>query len=167
MDPLAQLKDIHLPANIHNYPIAPGWWLLAALTLILIIFIILKLRKHQLKNRAKKHALKQAEQAQNAESLVSILKWSSLQYFPREQVAHLTGEHFKRFLTNALPEKQRTIFSEKVSESLSHVYHPKTKENVNEDIFINFKDATTLWLQNALPPKTLREKSDNINEEKS
>ncbi|MFT6919940.1 MAG: hypothetical protein ACJA2G_002583, partial [Cognaticolwellia sp.] len=42
MDPLAQLSDIHLPANVHGYLIAPGWWLLAVIILALIIYGLLK-----------------------------------------------------------------------------------------------------------------------------
>ncbi|MFQ3287968.1 MAG: hypothetical protein ACI93V_000178, partial [Alteromonadaceae bacterium] len=28
LDQTVQLHDIHLPEQVSNYPIAPGWWLL-------------------------------------------------------------------------------------------------------------------------------------------
>lgn len=37
-DPLAQLRDIHLPEAIGWWPPAPGWWILALLLLVSIVF---------------------------------------------------------------------------------------------------------------------------------
>lgn len=47
-NPLANLRDIHLPEQISWWPIAPGWWLLIILSFILIIWFGYKLRqRHQ------------------------------------------------------------------------------------------------------------------------
>ena len=75
MDPLAQLKDIHLPGDVHNYPIAPGWWFVALAVLALLIFSTIKLRQFIVKRRVKKQALKQLTKTQDAVAIVNILKW--------------------------------------------------------------------------------------------
>jgi len=51
-DPLADLRDIHLPEAIGWWPLAPGWWLLLGFIIILIaaLFYYLRWRKVQ-KNR--------------------------------------------------------------------------------------------------------------------
>lgn len=38
-DPLAQLRDIHLPDAIGLWPLAPGWWLAIIITLICIALL--------------------------------------------------------------------------------------------------------------------------------
>ncbi|WP_161957559.1 DUF4381 domain-containing protein [Mariprofundus sp. EBB-1] len=43
-DPLAQLRDIHLPDAISWWPLAPGWWMLFALILIIIAALFYYLR---------------------------------------------------------------------------------------------------------------------------
>lgn len=51
-DPLAELRDIHLPDAIGWWPLAPGWWMLLALILIMIVALFFYLRWRDMqKNR--------------------------------------------------------------------------------------------------------------------
>ena len=38
-DPLAQLRDIHLPEAVSWWPLAPGWWILGATLVVGIIYL--------------------------------------------------------------------------------------------------------------------------------
>ena len=51
---LAQLRDIHLPAAVSWWPLAPGWWVLLAVVLITaVVFGLLEIRRRRaLKYRA-------------------------------------------------------------------------------------------------------------------
>ncbi len=148
MDPLAQLKDIHLPGNVHNYPIAPGWWLIALLLLALTIFSVIKLRSFLRTRKAKKLALNQLNNANDNSTVVTILKWTLLQYFPRQHVAQLSGDNLSAFLVSTLPEKQRDIFEQLSANSFSNVYQKQVSQDITD-----FKQAVTLWVNQALPPK--------------
>lgn len=149
MDPLASLSDIHLPAAVHSYPIAPGWWLLAAIVLALLIYGALKLRQYFVKRKAQKTAIKKLSSTSNIGAMVSLLKWASLQYFPREQVAHLTGDAFKAFLVASLPIKHQEKFAALSGEYFTLVYQSK----VTSEVSTEFTAAAKLWLNYALPPQ--------------
>jgi len=149
MDPLAQLSDIHLPDNVHNYPIAPGWWLLAVIVLAILVYGIIKLRQYFKARKVQKQALKQLSTASEISTIVALLKWAALQYFPRTHVAHLTGNKFKDFLIKSLPVKHQENFSTLSSDHLNSTY----QSNANEHNVDDLSAAAKLWLNQALPPK--------------
>lgn len=149
MDPLAQLNDIHLPENIHSYPIAPGWWLLVALILALIIYGSVKLRQYITKRKNQKSALKQLSPNADVGTVVTLLKWAALQYFPRQTVANLTGEHFKSFLTSTLPAKYQADFSKLSADYFTSAYQHQAGSKASAE----FHQAAKLWLNHALPPQ--------------
>ncbi|ARG96328.1 DUF4381 domain-containing protein [Legionella micdadei] len=106
---LAKLHDIHLPAPIGWWPLAPGWYLLLFLCLILIVFLIYLARRTYANGQAKRQALQllevyeqeyRREQDSQASSMKvsELLRRVALVYFPREEVASLQGEAWLEFL---------------------------------------------------------------------
>jgi len=160
MDPLAQLKDIHLPEQIHNYPLAPGWWILAFILIAITIWLTAKWVKLYRLAKAKRQAIKllsyvdDDEENQNND-IMDILKWSALQYFPREQVAPLFGADLQLFLKSNLPEKFQHEFIDLSQPAFEHRY--QINELAIQDR--TFKKAALLWLNHALPPKEKKQKN--------
>lgn len=113
MDPnanaLMQLKDIHMPPPIGWWPLAPGWYLLSVMIILILFSIIfLGLRYHH-NNRAKRQALRvlkryheeylqQANSQLTAARLSELLKRVALVYYPRTRVASLQGQAWVDFL---------------------------------------------------------------------
>lgn len=149
MDPLAQLSDIHLPANVHSYPIAPGWWFLAFIFFALIIYSAIKLRQYYIKRKAQKMALNKLSTATDVSAIVTLLKWAALQYFPRQQVAPLSNDAFKTFLIATLPAKHQEKFTQLSGEYFTSVYQSTAANEMSSD----FSVAAKLWLSQALPPQ--------------
>lgn len=150
MDPLANLKTIHLPEQINNYPLAYGWWVLLVSLLIFAVFGVIKYRQH----RKFCHAQKQAMQTLNkntldTEQLISLIKWAAMQYFPRQQIASLTGEALQAFLVSCLPVKQQQTFIERFQPALEKRYQRDEPLDNNEEL----AEAVMLWLKHALPAK--------------
>jgi hypothetical protein len=150
VDPLAQLQDIQLPDQIHNYPIAMGWWILAAVIIVMIFFITAKTLKTKRKARAQKQAIFQLTSNEpNLDNSITILKWAALQYFSRNDVANLYGDNFKEFLLEQLPEKHKKVFEQLCATTLESRYQTTIEDKAVQ----NVHDAAILWLKHALPPK--------------
>jgi len=105
---LAQMQDIQLPPDIGLWPLAPGWYLLLALALLLCIALIWQLRKTRRRLAPQRAALQELSQLHSqtpelAWQVSSLLKRVALHYGPREQVAALGGEAWSALLDEALP----------------------------------------------------------------
>lgn len=150
MDPLAQLNDIHLPEQVHQWPIAIGWWLLLAALIALLIVAIFKIKQRRKLLADKKQAMKQLNTTEmNAEQIIATLKWLSIRYFQRGHVANLHGKAFAEFLISVVPAKKQSLMTENLPELLSaHYRKPDDEKALNE-----LKQQAILWINCALPPK--------------
>ena len=106
---LDRLHDIIMPAPAPWWPLAPGWyWVLGLLVVMLLAALITGLIRWQ-HNRYRREALaelaRQEVALQNADlrspallSLAELLKRTAVTAFPREDVATLTGPKWFEFL---------------------------------------------------------------------
>ena len=109
-DPLAGLKDIHLPEPVSWWPPAPGWWLLA---LLVVVLVILAWRLPRARRRAlHDEAVRELEAVRArferdgdlprlARDLSRLLRRVAISRFPREEVAGLVGQEWLEFLDRA------------------------------------------------------------------
>ena len=73
-DPLAELRDIHLPPEIGWWPPAYGWWILITALLTLTIFAIFFLVKQHRSNLYKRQALRELHALKkNLETILNAL----------------------------------------------------------------------------------------------
>lgn len=105
-DPLAQLRDIHLPATGGLWPPAPGWWVLAIVTLTavaaLAVFLVRRHRRHRWRREART-ALERLEQRAEPSpawfvDLNTLLKQVARHCHPGQHPEALTGDAWARFL---------------------------------------------------------------------
>ncbi|HUH36598.1 MAG TPA: DUF4381 domain-containing protein [Spongiibacteraceae bacterium] len=106
-DPLAGLRDIHLPQAVGWWPPAIGWWLLAALVLSALVAAGWWLARRRARRRYRREAVMALTALHNhcrdqpavyiAEAN-ALLKRCALAAYPRQQVAALHGAAWLRFL---------------------------------------------------------------------
>jgi hypothetical protein len=108
-DPLAELRDIHMPGAIETWPPAIGWWILLAIAIFLVLAGLYWLYSRWRANRYRREAIAElnrlrADYQQHGEDSVylaeyqSLLKRVALTRYAREDVASLTGESWVAFL---------------------------------------------------------------------
>lgn len=106
-----QLRDIHLPGAPAFWPPAPGWWLLAAAMLALLVWAgIVAARRYRLYRRRKRvlavltgleQAFASAPSPEHLARISVLMRRLALARFPRKQVATLTGDAWLRFLDDS------------------------------------------------------------------
>ncbi|VAX05952.1 FIG00657500: hypothetical protein [hydrothermal vent metagenome] len=161
MNPAPQelpLRDIHLPDPISWWPLAPGWWGLLALILLLIGLFLLGryLYRRRVVRRAARKALAllqtqhQAHQDDHrlAIELSVLLRRISLSQYPREDVASLTGATWLHFLDQGLEKhKLQGGFATGAGQILANApYQPVADLDTSALL-----ELCTAWV-NALPP---------------
>lgn len=88
---LDNLRDIVTPPPVPWWPPAPGWWfLLAMLTVALVIALFRGLRKWRA-NAYRRAALRAIQAASNLAEVAELLKRAALAAYPRNEVAPLSG----------------------------------------------------------------------------
>ncbi|PHS15358.1 MAG: hypothetical protein COA86_14170 [Kangiella sp.] len=127
--PLDNLRDIHLPENIDQFPSAIGWWVLLGILIYIIGFIIFKtIKKHRALRylrTAKLELISLSEQPANNVSLSqlsALLKRVCLIYYPSNSVASLSGHAWWDFVNNEAGQK---IYNEDDIKQLSQSRYQK------------------------------------------
>lgn len=154
MTPLDQLKDIHLPAEVSNWPPAYGWWLLSVLIILALIFSSKALIKYWRNNLARRQALKALKQFKHTDSewpvqLNHLLKRLAISYFPQDEVAGLHLDSWCAFLTNSLPIKAQAKFNQQIQALQAYIYRPV---GAAPD-FISCISQAEVWILHAIPPR--------------
>jgi hypothetical protein len=106
-DPLAQLRDIHLPPEVGWWPPAPGWWLLLLLLLAALVglpWLLRRYRRGSYRRAARRElqALRENRQGlsdrQRLAAVAALLRRVALASCGRERVAGLSGAAWLAFL---------------------------------------------------------------------
>ena len=106
---LSKLHDIHLPAPIGWWPLAPGWYILSGAILLITGIIITVVYRHYMHGLAKRQACKmlaeyeheydsEGNTAVTCAKISELLRRVALVYFPRQDVASLQGDDWISFL---------------------------------------------------------------------
>ncbi|WP_231757174.1 DUF4381 domain-containing protein [Microbulbifer elongatus] len=103
---LEQLRDIHEPAPIGWWPLAPGWWILAGIIIALVVasfWLFRYLRRQRQKKMYRVEGVRlldelNLQQPRVVEAINVLLKRVAVVTFGRAKCGPLTGERWIEFL---------------------------------------------------------------------
>ena len=105
MDKLLSLEPLDLPAEPGWWPLPPFAWLVIGGALSFLLIVVALVAWRYVRNRVKRKALRQLEliaRNQDVSALDTLLRRLALTYYPRRDVAGLTGEAWLRWLDGHL-----------------------------------------------------------------
>lgn len=112
-DPLANLRDIHMPGDISSLP-AIGWWIIAAAALtagIILVAVLIKRRRQNAYRREaltllqEQSAVASTDPQERLQAINTLLKRVALYAYPNAGAASLHGQQWARFLLFAAPNQ--------------------------------------------------------------
>ncbi len=157
-DPLAQLRDLHLPAEPGWWPPAIGWWLLLIAAIVLLIFTVRWAHHHWQVNRWRKIArielknirtLPISEPQKIITQCSILLRRVVLALDSRESVAALSGNEWLQHLDTL---SKSTLFTEKMGRLLleSQYQSPAMlRKNVSQTAVTELCDAVERVIKRA------------------
>lgn len=145
MDPeQIPLRDLHLPEVIGLWPLAPGWWVLIALGVAGIGYLLYGQYQKWRWNAARRLALSELRRVRTeyeggadaltlGKELSELVRRSMLAYAPRGDVAGLTGASWLAWLDRGLANNPFTEGAGKTLETLPY----QRPENVADEVDVS------------------------------
>ena len=139
---LDNLYDIIEPASVSLWwPLAPGWWIVIGLLLIILLSLAIRGIRNYQKNAFRRVALRELETLQSPHALPALLKRVALAVYPREQVAGLSADRWIAFLNQEVPKS----FDKTTASILTTLDYGKPK--LNEEQHSNLIHAVRYWVK--------------------
>ncbi len=95
---LENLRDIAEPPPVSWLPLAPGWWFVCALVLVVAAYFSFRIWRSWRANAYRRAALDELAAASDISTIAEILKRTALASYPRADVAALTGAAWYEWL---------------------------------------------------------------------
>ncbi len=163
----AQLADIQLPEAVSIWPLAPGWWLLLAVSLLLIVLLIYFLKRkprqplptsRQLKSQSLQtlQAIKKTYAAQPADKqtahntlkqLSILLRRYALSLYQRDDVAALTDSEWLALLDKMSAQPD---FSTKFAALLTQIPYQSSDTDIDPALLSELLSATEKLIRHSV-----------------
>ncbi|MGF1684017.1 DUF4381 domain-containing protein [Photobacterium minamisatsumaniensis] len=104
------LAELHLPEMPNQWPLAWGWWVIILIGFVVMAYTIYKMMIVKKQNQARREALtllKSLRSIDRFNDINLLLRQVAISYYPRHDVAGLTGTQWLGFLDSLLPESKR------------------------------------------------------------
>lgn len=145
---LLPLNALHLPPAPSWFPLAWGWWAALAAVVVSLFVILLLIRWNKKRLAPKKTALRLLANGQKPSEAIELVRQAALCYYPREEIAQLTGKEWYDFLDSQMAQP---CFVDHYDDWQQALYSKQPHHNAPLLI-----QHCSDWVAQALPPKRRR-----------
>ena len=154
---LINLNDIVLPADISWWPLATGWYILFALLFLVLGWLCFRLLRRWINNRYRRDALQQlqslvialenpAKRDTSLRQIPTLLKRTALSFYPRTQVASLSGNDWIEFLNSSTEQPAFTAATTTTMQKIA--YSNNSLSEIGPTATEDLISACRLWIKN-------------------
>lgn len=153
---LQNLNDIVMPTPVSWWPLAPGWYVVAALIMAVLLVLGMRRWKRWRQNRYRGQALRelarmrQGMERDDLQGLPELLKRAALSAWPRNTVAALVGPDWHRFLDDSAGIDRFCSGMGQVLDRLAHA--PARTAPISRGEATAVLDAAEVWLKQHSAP---------------
>lgn len=154
---LAQLADIHLPEPVSYWPPAIGWWVLAAIALVLLVILLRKLAKSRRQQKICQYALAELQHCYDTYSHAdstnmdqskldyvnqfnTVVRRVALVHYPQDNAASLDGASWVDFIRQ---KGESSLMTDDIAAALQYGRF-QTKCDVDVD---SMQDFGQQWIE--------------------
>jgi hypothetical protein len=139
---LKDFGDIVLPADLSWWPLQPGWWIVLALLLVVIVIFSWRRYQRWRRDAYRRAAIAALSSLDDLRDMNAILKRAAARAYPVEQTQTLWGEQWIDYLNRKM---ERPCFSgDDVARFNSLLVAPEA--NWPQDLD-GLRDRVLVWLQ--------------------
>lgn len=101
---LDRLHDLALPPEVPWWPLAPGWYLVIIILLIVVTWVFFHAWKRWRSNAYRRAALHELKALETPAAIAELLRRTALAIAPRSIIAEMTGAAWLDWLARQCPE---------------------------------------------------------------
>ena len=149
---LQNLNDIVVPGAVPWWPLAPGWYVLAAIAAVSLVILVVRWLRYRRSNLYRKQALlelaliRKNGSQEAMQQIPGLLKRSALSAWPRAEVASLSGHEWHSFLDDSAATDRFSSGAGAALDRIAYTAGPAATPADPEEARV--LDAAEFWLKN-------------------
>lgn len=141
---LDHLHEIVLPPEVSWWPLAPGWYVVGGILLLLVLFLVHQAWKRWRANAYRRAALRELASVKDAAGIAELLRRTALVAAPRPLIAAMSGAAWLDWLTAQCPEAMPDAVREQLT---AGVYARRAQQDELREL----RDYAAHWIARHQP----------------
>ena len=118
---LDRLHDLAPPPEVSWWPMAPGWYVVSGILLLVVLLVLYRFWRHWKANAYRRAALRELNSLDDATAIAALLRRTALVIAPRSRIAGKTGTAWLAWLAAQCPDDMPDAVREQLTTATGEV----------------------------------------------